>query len=112
MSRYYPIGTVVKLELYDVLHFMIAGYLPKTGDGRVYDYFGVLFPFGILDEAKCICFNHNSITEMVHEGFCSEECSAVLDGFEEFGKKMISLSYSIKLTEKSKLSTFGDEKPG
>lgn len=93
MSLYHPIGTIVKLDLDESLQFMIAGYLPKREDSSVFDYFAVPFPFGLVDETKYICFNRESITEVVHEGFCDEQCEEVLTGFDEFAanlKKVIS----------------------
>ena len=88
MSIYHPIGTIVKLELSDSLQFMIAGYLPKRGDSGVFDYFAVPFPFGLVDETKYICFNRASITEVVFEGFCDEQCKEVLTGFDELAANL------------------------
>lgn len=84
MNEYYPIGTVVKLRLDDSLLIMIAGYLPKQKDSRPFDYFGVPFPFGMLDESKYICFDRNAIVEVVHKGYCDAECKKVLEGLSKF----------------------------
>lgn len=88
MSLYHPIGTIVKLGLDESLQFMIAGYLPKRADSSVFDYFAVPFPFGLVDETNYICFNRESITEVVFEGFSDEQCKEVLNGFDELASNL------------------------
>ncbi len=83
MSKYYPIGTIVKLNLSKENLFMISGYFPKREDTRVYDYFAVPFPLGLSDETSYICFDSSSITEVVYEGYCDEQCKKTLNGFDE-----------------------------
>lgn len=93
MSLYYPIGTIVKLSLDKDMLFMISGYLTRQGDGAVYDYFAVPFPMGLVKDNQYISFNRECITDVIHIGYCDEECKQVLDGFDEFAdniKKSIS----------------------
>lgn len=88
MSVYHPVGTIVKLDIDESLQFMIAGYLPKREGSSVFDYFAVPFPFGLVDETKYICFNRDSITEVVFEGFRDEQCEEILAGFDELASNL------------------------
>lgn len=92
MSSYYPIGTIVRLTIDDKRLFMIAGYFPKQGNEKTRDYFGVPFPFGLTKENQYILFDSKCITEVVHTGYCDEECQSVLDGFEEFVENINKLA--------------------
>ncbi len=83
MSKYYPVGTIVKLNLSEDNLFMISGYFPKREDSLVYDYFAVPYPLGLIDETSYICFNSSSITEVVYEGYCDEQREKTLNGFDE-----------------------------
>lgn len=83
MSTYHPIGTIVKLSIDKDLLFMISGYLTKQGDGVTYDYFAVPFPLGLSKDNQYISFNHNRITEVVHAGYCDDECKTILEGFDK-----------------------------
>lgn len=83
MSKYYPIGTIVKLNGNDILHVMVAGYLPQREDSGVFDYFGVPFPYGLTDESNYICFNKNMIAELVFEGYEDEEGKEILSALED-----------------------------
>lgn len=89
MSTYYPIGTIVKLSIDNDMLFMIAGYLTRQGDGNIFDYFAVPFPMGLIKDNQYISFNRTCITEVVHVGYCDDECKGVLEGFDE-------LVYNIK----------------
>lgn len=88
MSLYYPIGTMVKLSIDKEMLFMISGYLPKQGDGKTGDYLAVPFPLGLIKENQYIIFDRHCITEVVHLGYCDDECQSILDGFDEFVDNM------------------------
>ena len=83
MSMYYPIGTVVRLTIDKDMLFMISGYLTRQGEGNIYDYFAVPFPLGLVKDNQYISFNRHCITEVIHKGYCDEECQNVLDGFDQ-----------------------------
>lgn len=83
MSLYYPIGTIVRLSLDKDLLFMISGYLTRQGDGEVYDYFAVPFPLGLTKANQYLSFNRECITDVVHIGYCDDECQQVLEGFDQ-----------------------------
>ncbi len=101
MKRYYPVGTIVRLEDLDPKYFMIAGYLPKREDSKIYDYFGVIFPLGMKDASDYICFDHDSITEVIHTGYCNEACQNLLDGFCEYGENLMSAFRELKARSQS-----------
>lgn len=84
MNLYYPVGTIVRLSIDKDMLFMIAGYLTKQGEGTAHDYFAVPFPLGLMKENQYISFNRECVTEVVHVGFCDDECQRVLDGLDEF----------------------------
>ena len=84
MSMYHPIGTIVKLTIDKDMLFMISGYLTRQGDGKTHDYFAVPFPFGLMKDNQYISFNRDCITEVVHTGYCDDECQNILDGFDQF----------------------------
>lgn len=84
MSIYYPVGTIVKLTIDSDMLFMISGYLTRQGDGKIFDYFAVPFPMGLAKDNQYISFNRNCITQVVHMGYCDEQCSKVLEGFDQF----------------------------
>ena len=88
MSMYHPIGTIVRLSIDEEMLFMISGYLTRQGDGKTYDYFAVPFPLGLMKENQYISFNHDCIIEVVHNGYCDEECQTVLDGFKQFAENL------------------------
>ena len=88
MSIYYPVGTIVKLTLDKDMLFMIAGYLTRQGDGDIHDYFAVPFPLGLSKANQYVSFNRNCITEVVHMGYCDEDCQNVLNGFDDLMKNI------------------------
>lgn len=82
MSLYHPIGTIVKLTIDEDMLFVISGYLTRQDTGYPHDYFAVPFPLGLIEEHQYISFNRECITEVVHEGYCDDECESVLSGFD------------------------------
>lgn len=83
MSVYYPVGTIVKLTIDKDMFFMISGYLTRQGDREIYDYFAVPFPMGLVKDNQYILFNRKCITDIIHIGYCDDECQNVLDGFDQ-----------------------------
>lgn len=83
MSTYYPVGTIVKLSIDKDCFFMISGYLPRQDNQKVRDYFGVPFPLGLTKANQYILFDKNCITDVIHTGYCDEECQIVMKGFEQ-----------------------------
>ena len=84
MSVYYPIGTIVKVTLDEDMLFMISGYLATQNKGKAFDYMAVPFPLGLMRSNHYIIFNKECITEVVHVGYCDNECKSILDDFDKF----------------------------
>lgn len=88
MSIYYPIGTIVRLTINKDMLFMISGYLTRQNEYPIHDYFAVPFPFGLVKDNQYILFNQQCIVEVVHKGYCDEECQSVLEGFDVFANNL------------------------
>lgn len=84
MNMYYPIGTIVKLSIDESVLFMISGYMMQQGDSVPRDYLAVPYPFGLIKDDQYVIFNRQCIVEVVHTGYCDEECQQLLDGLDQF----------------------------
>ena len=91
MIRYYPLGTVVRLDADPKRFYMIAGYLPQREDGTVFDYFSVPFPLGMTDENRFVCFYHRAIAQVIAPGYDGPETQQLLDGFETLGGNLMNM---------------------
>lgn len=69
-----PIGSIVLLKDGEK-RLMIIGIMQSdaSGNGKEYDYFGVLYPEGHIGEQFQYLFNHDDISEIVFRGFDDEE---------------------------------------
>lgn len=92
MNKYYPIGTIVKLSIDEEMLFMISGYMLKQADGKTHDYMAVPFPFGLIKSNQYIIFNQKCIIDVIHNGYCDEECQQVLEGLEQFADNLNKIS--------------------
>ena len=70
-SQLLPIGSVVLVKEAEK-KLMIIGILQKAGE-KQYDYMGVLYPEGFLDEKHLFMFNHADIQEISYIGFIDAE---------------------------------------
>lgn len=69
-----PVGSVVQLAESNTL-VMVAGYLPispKRPD-YVWDYSGVRFPVGYVDEEGIYCFDHAQVETIYAYGYRDAE---------------------------------------
>ncbi|MBP3969142.1 DUF4176 domain-containing protein [Bacillus sp. WL1] len=66
--KFFPIGSVVKLKDLNQT-VMIIGRMIISADKRAFDYVGVLYPVGYLDDEKVLCFNHDKVVDEVHRGY-------------------------------------------
>lgn len=69
-----PIGSIVLLKDGEK-RLMIIGIIQSnaSGNGKEYDYLGVLYPEGHIGDQFQYLFNHNDISEIVFRGFDDEE---------------------------------------
>lgn len=69
-----PIGTIVLLKEGEK-RLMINGIKQTNaeGDGKEYDYLGVLYPEGHIGDEFLYLFNHEDISEIIFKGFEDDE---------------------------------------
>jgi len=72
-EKFLPIGTVCRLK--DAARsLMIIGFcVSKEDDNKVYDYFGCIYPEGVIDQNINFLFDHDQIAEIIHKGLESEQ---------------------------------------
>ncbi|MBE6758934.1 MAG: DUF4176 domain-containing protein [Ruminococcaceae bacterium] len=75
-NDYLPIGTVVLLRK-AIKKVMVIGIMPSrmTGESLVneYDYLGVTYPEGFINNDALLLFNHDQILDVVFEGYRNPE---------------------------------------
>ena len=76
-KRFLPIGTVVMLNG-GSKRLMVAGYLARTEE-RTFDYFGLLYPEGMIDPDKPLLFDHSQISQIYNKAFVDEECISFMN---------------------------------
>lgn len=69
MKKILPVGSVVKVKQQNEFLMMISGYYPVTENGELFDYFGVIYPCGILSEQSIFMFYEDDIENILFEGF-------------------------------------------
>ena len=69
-----PIGTIVLLKEGEK-RLMINGIKQTnaSGDGKEYDYLGILYPEGHIGDEFQYLFNHEDISEIVFKGYEDDE---------------------------------------
>lgn len=68
-----PIGSIVSLKKVN-MKVMIAGFFPKDNEtGKVFDYFGVAYPFGYVSEKTNMVFQAEAVQEVLFRGYEDEK---------------------------------------
>lgn len=69
-----PIGTIVLLKEGEK-RLMINGIKQTNanGDGKEYDYLGILYPEGHIGDEFQYLFNHEDISEVIFRGYEDDE---------------------------------------
>lgn len=82
MDRLLPIGSIIKLgdTDYDIL---ICGYGGKGTNNRVYDYIGVIYPYGFISKNRILTFDKNKVTKVVYEGHKNKKYEEIVDQMQE-----------------------------
>ena len=85
MKTIFPIGTVAQLKEAEK-SLMIIGSLQATEDGTEYDYIGVPFPEGFIDDETFFLFNNEDIEKVHFVGCINAESQAynMMIGSDEF----------------------------
>lgn len=72
-DEFLPIGTVVILENGEK-RLMITGFCPIEKETKeMYDYFGCLYPEGIISSSRSYLFNKEQIKEIFYLGYSDKE---------------------------------------
>lgn len=79
-----PIGSVVLLNGGEKRLVVIGiKQTDADGDGKEYDYLGVLYPEGHMGEDYQYLFNHSDIKQVVFRGYEDAERTAFIDKLAE-----------------------------
>ena len=62
-----------KLMIYGRKQLTLDEETQEFEDGKMFDYIGVPYPEGYIDQAYTYVFNHTDITEVVFKGYENEE---------------------------------------
>ena len=83
-----PIGTIVLLKDGEK-RLMINGIMQSEagGDGKEYDYLGILYPEGHIGDQFQYLFNHEDIIEIVFRGFEDAEREEFLSRLTDLYEK-------------------------
>lgn len=76
MKKILPIGSVVKLSMEGLTKdVMIMGRFLKdqNNNNKMYDYVGVIYPYGFIGTDKAVLFNEEAIDIIKYEGYINEE---------------------------------------
>lgn len=68
-----PVGSVVRLRDARKCLMIFGVCQTNNGDGKLYDYIGVLWPEGNIGNEAQILFNHEDIEEIIFSGFNNDE---------------------------------------
>jgi hypothetical protein len=85
-----PIGSVVRLK--NATHdLMIIGYTPMRDENelKIFDYWGVFYPEGMLKAEQSFVFNRDQIDRVVNVGFST-------DAEKEFRAKIDKILHNVK----------------
>ena len=87
MKKYLPIGSVVLLTN-SKKRVMIIGYKPTvSGNDKVWDYSGCLFPEGVIDANKLFVFDDTQIERLYFIGLQDSESLTFLKALADTDKK-------------------------
>ena len=75
-EKFLPIGTVVMLKG-GTKRVMISGFCAidgqNSGENKMWDYSGCLYPEGFLSSTQTCLFDHSQIEKIYHYGLIDEE---------------------------------------
>lgn len=72
-NRLLPIGSLVILKGGKRKVLIIGIYQKAAENNKVYDYSGLVYPFGYLRSDELFFFNSDKIDKIIHLGFSDEE---------------------------------------
>lgn len=99
MKNILPVGSVVVLKGKNARKVMIAGYHTKTKDGKIFDYFTVPYPMGLLAPSEYLLINEKLIDSVVFEGYRTPESDSFSQGLRELEENLGTLMAELKKEE-------------
>lgn len=87
MKKMLTVGSIVELKGENADKVMIAGYHVKTKDGRIFDYFAVPYPLGMMTPSEYLLINENVISDVVFEGYGNHDSEVYLNALSILEKK-------------------------
>ncbi len=83
-----PIGSVVLLEGGQKRVMIFGVKQTNRDDNQEYDYIGVMYPEGNVEEVGQFLFNHEDIVHIFFRGFEDPEREEFMEHLEEFYKNL------------------------
>ena len=84
-KKLFPIGTVVLLKNAEK-ELMIIGILPIS-DNKKYDYLGVMYPEGYINDKYIFLFNHEDIAKVKYLGYMDSSYQVFRSGLNSILEK-------------------------
>ena len=85
MKEFLSLGTIVLLKN-STKKVMIVGYLPVTGDKKIFRYSGVIYPEGYASADKLLLFYNSDISKVLFNGMENDEQKAFIEKINDFIK--------------------------
>lgn len=73
MNQLLPVGSVITLTGAEKKLMIVGIAVQKEDEERIYDYIGVPFPEGYIDDETMFLFSHKDIAEMHFLGYVNAE---------------------------------------
>lgn len=71
-EKYLPLGTVVTIKE-NLAMYMISGYVNEDEKGKMNDYIGVPYPYGMVSFNALYFFDHKDIETVVFTGMFDDK---------------------------------------
>lgn len=82
-KEYLPIGSVVRLENGQKSIMIMGIGIKFEDDNKMYDYIGVPYPEGYIDDETMFLFNHSDINEVEFIGYVNLEMQDCLNKLKQ-----------------------------
>lgn len=99
MKNILPVGSIVELKGKNAHKVMIAGYHAASKDGKIFDYFTVPYPMGLIAPSEYLLMNENVIASVVFEGYRTPESDSFIEGLGELEKNLGEFIAGLKKEE-------------
>lgn len=84
MSKFLPVGSIVKLDKNAPTAIMVSGFCPVENEsGKKFDYSGVIYPEGFNSSLNLFLFNKEDIDLILYEGYSDESNEIMMKKLSE-----------------------------